>query len=186
MKRLTFVLTAFLLLACGGADAQKKSEPMKILVAYFSHSGNTRAMAEQIREATGADIFEIEPGEPYSSVYQEVLERGKREIKGNVKPPLKSMPGNLVQYDVIFVGSPNWWSTIAPPVATFLANEGLAGKTVVPFVTHGGGGMAGCEAAVKGLCPQSRMLKGLAVNGSSVKGAAPQVRKWLKEIGIVK
>lgn len=186
MKHLILIITVGLSLFYGRTNAQETSKPMKILVAYFSHSGNTRIIAEQIQKVTGADLFEIEVQNAYPSDYQGVLDRAKKEIGGNEKPALKNMPENLAQYDVIFVGSPNWWSTIAPAVATFLSTGNFTGKTVVPFVTHGGGGMARCEVDAKKLCPKATWLKGLAVNGSSVDSAASRVEKWLKEIGITK
>lgn len=186
MKHLILIITVGLSFFYGRANAQETSKPMKILVAYFSHSGNTSTIAEQIQKATGADLFEIEVRDAYPSDYQGVLDRAKKEINDHVKPALKDMPENLAQYDVIFIGSPNWWSTIAPAVVTFLSTGDFAGKTLVPFVTHGGGGMARCEADAKKLCPKAIWLKGLAVNGSSVDGAASRVKKWLKEINITK
>lgn len=182
----TIVALSFVCIGIGSINAQKTDKPMKTLVAYYSYSGNTRTVAQQIQKATGADIFEIEVKNAYPSDYQALLDRAKKEINNNGKPVLKSMPKDLAQYDVIFVGSPNWWSTIAPPVATFLSNGNFSGKTIVPFVTHGGGGMAQCETNAKKLCPQAKMLKGLAINGSAVQSATPRVEKWLREIGIIK
>lgn len=186
MKHLILIMTVGLSLLCGGASAQETNKSMKVLVAYFSHSGNTRTIAEQIRKATGADLFEIEVRDTYPSDYQGVLDRAKKEINGHEKPVLKAMPEDLAQYDVIFIGSPNWWSTIAPAVVTFLSTGDFTGKTLVPFVTHGGGGMARCETDARKLCPKASWLKGLAVNGSSVDRAALRVEKWLKETGIAK
>lgn len=186
MKHLILILTVCFSLLSTGTSAQETNKPMKILVAYFSHSGNTRTMAEQIQKVTGADLFEIKVQEAYPSNYQDVLDRAKKEISGNEKPALKAMPENLAQYDVVFIGSPNWWSTIVPAVATFLSEGDFAGKTLVPFVTHGGGGMARCEEDAKKLCPKAIWLKGLPVNGSSVNGAGPRVEKWIKEMGIIK
>ena len=124
-----------------GAKAQPTPEgSKKMLVAYFSHTGNTRAIARQIQEATGADIFEIVPANPYPAAYADVLARGRRELKDNVMPGLKSEVPDIAPYDVIFVGSPNWFNTIAPPVMTFLSSREFSGKTIVPFVTYGGGG----------------------------------------------
>lgn len=185
MKQLVFVLTALLSLSGEGVSAQKTSKPMKILVAYYSLSGNTRTIANQIQKATGADRFEIDVAKAYPSDYQSVVDQAKKEINNGEKPALKAMPEDLSQYDVIFIGSPNWWSTIAPPVATFLTNGNFSGKTIIPFVTHGGGGMARCETDIEKLCPQSTLLKGFAINGSSVQNATPRVQKWLQEIGIM-
>ena len=121
-----------------GLNAQTAKAPKKMLVAYFSHSGNTRTVAEQIREATGADIFEIEPAAAYPTNYQAVVDQAKKEVNSGFKPALKSKPENLGKYDIIFVGSPCWWYTIAPPVATFLSSYDLSGKTIAPFMTHEG------------------------------------------------
>ena len=125
--------------AVSGAGAQQPSG--KVLVAYFSHSGNTREVARQISEATGGDLFEIVPATPYPTEYRAVVDQGKKEIEAGVRPALKNPVGDLSQYDVIFVGSPCWWATIAPPVATFLTSYDFAGKTVVPFMTHEGSRM---------------------------------------------
>ena len=103
--------------AVSGAGAQQPSG--KVLVAYFSHSGNTREVARQISEATGGDLFEIVPATPYPTEYRAVVDQGKKEIEAGVRPALKNPVGDLSQYDVIFVGSPCWWATIAPPVATW-------------------------------------------------------------------
>ena len=151
----------------------------KILVAYFSHSGNTREIAKQIQKATGCDIFEIQPVAAYPDDYQTVVDQAKREIAAGYKPALKTKVDDIGKYDVIFVGSPNWWSTIAPPVATFLTSYDLSGKTVVPFITHGGGGMANCAKDVKKLCPKSKVLDGRSFNGGAVKGAQDEVSKWI-------
>ena len=127
--------------AVSGAGAQPQQPSKKVLVAYFSHSGNTREVARQIGEATGGDLFEIVPATPYPAEYQAVVDQGKKEIAAGVRPALKNPVGDLSQYDVIFVGSPCWWATIAPPVATFLTSCDFAGKTVIPFMTHEGSGM---------------------------------------------
>jgi len=153
----------------------------KILIAYFSHSGNTREIAKQIQKATGGDLFEIQPVDPYPNDYQAVVDQAKKEIKAGYKPALKAKAGDVCKYDVVFIGSPNWWSTIAPPVASFLASCDFTGKTVVPFITHGGGGMANCAKDVKKLCPKSDVLSGHSFNGGTVKDAQDEVSKWVGE-----
>jgi len=87
--------------------AQNSSTPKKILVVYFSHSGNTRVVAQQIQKATGADIFEIKPVKDYPAEYDEVVEQAKKEIRDEYRPALKTKLENISQYDIIFVGSPN-------------------------------------------------------------------------------
>lgn len=164
--------------AVSGAGAQQPSG--KVLVAYFSHSGNTRAMARQIAEATGGDLFEIVPAAAYPAEYGAVVDQAKKEIGGGVRPALKDRLPDVGAYDVIFVGSPCWWSTVAPPVATFLADCDWAGKTVVPFMTHEGSGMRHSEADIRRLCPRSTVPDGLAVRGSAVRNSKDEVGRWVR------
>ena len=157
-----------------------------MLVAYFSHSGNTREVARQIGEATGGDLFEIVPATPYPAEYQAVVDQGKKEIAAGVRPALKNPVGDLSQYDVIFVGSPCWWATIAPPVATFLTSCDLAGKTVVPFMTHEGSRMGRSEEDIRKLCAGATLLGGLPLRGGAVKDSRDVVRKWVQGLNLTK
>lgn len=191
-KAIIAIVAVILALAgyCNSAAAQEAGQQAvpakkKILVAYFSQTGNTREVADQIRNATGGDIFEILPAEPYTGDYQALVDQAQKEINAKYRPALKTKVEDIGSYDVIFVGSPNWWSTIAPPVASFLTSYDLSGKTIAPFVTHGGGGMAQCAEDVAALCPNSTVLQGLAVNGSAAKTAQEQVKKWLTDIKII-
>lgn len=168
------------------AHAQEPPKTKKILVAYFSRSGNTRLLAEQIQKATGGDIFEIQVAEPYPEAYREVTEQAKREIETGYKPALKTKPEHPEQYDILFIGSPCWWSTIAPPVATFLSEYGFSGKTVVPFMTHEGSRLGHSVEDIRKLCPEATVLEGLPVRGGAVKDAQNGVSEWLRRIGIAK
>lgn len=151
----------------------------KILIVYYSHSGNTRKLAKLIEKETGGTLFELLPEKAYPGDYNTVVEQAKREIQAGLHPALKTEVKNLANYDTVFVGTPNWWSTVAPPVAAFLENDDLSGKTVVPFCTHGGGGSGHIEAAVKQLCPDSTVLPVLSVYGDAAKSS--QVESWLKK-----
>ena len=113
------------------------------------------------------------------------LDQAKKEVNSGFKPALKSKPENLGKYDIIFVGSPCWWYTIAPPVATFLSSYDLSGKTIAPFMTHEGSRMGHSEADIKKLCAGATLLPGLPVRGGSVQEAAPEVAKWLRRIGVI-
>ena len=169
-----------------GAKAQPTPEgSKKMLVAYFSHTGNTRAIARQIQEATGADIFEIVPANPYPAAYADVLARGRRELKDNVMPGLKSEVPDIAPYDVIFVGSPNWFNTIVPPMMAFLSSRDFTGKTIVPFITHGGGGMGKSVQDVQRLVPGSTLFEGRAFRGDAVQGAGEDVLAWLRRLKLV-
>ena len=168
---------------------QKSEEPSqsavngkKILVVYFSHSGNTRELAEQIQKGAGGDIVEILAATPYPGDYDTVVKQAKQEVDSGFKPAIKTKIDNLKSYDVIFVGSPNWWSTIAPPIATFLTENDLSGKTIVPFITHAGSGLGRSVADIKKLSPQSTVLAGLAVWGRDVGSSQDKVSGWLKDL----
>ena len=154
-----------------------------VLVVYYSHSGNTRKIAELIQLKTDATLHEIQPKDAYPTDYDAVVKQAKKEIQAGLRPELASAI-DAAGYDTVFVGSPNWWSTIAPPVATFLAGCDLSGKTVVPFLTHGGGGAARMERDIAKLCPQAVMKPGLVVSGDGGSRAAAQVTAWLEQLGI--
>jgi flavodoxin len=112
------------------------------------------------------------------------VKQAKKEIGDGYKPELSGVGENLSQYDIIFVGSPNWWSTIAPPVTTFLTGFDLSGKTVVPFCTHGGGRQANLFKDITRLCPNSTVQKGFVVDGTVARRAKPDIKKWLQELKI--
>ncbi len=153
-----------------------------VLVAYYSRSGNTRAIANHIADEVGGTICEIEPEVAYPSAYSAVVEQAKKEIQAGDKPRIRAQVDDTEAYDTVFIGSPNWWGTIAPPVATFLCEHNLSGRTVVPFCTHGGGGQQRVMKDIARLCPQSTVLDGLAVHEAGM-GKAP-VSEWLRKIGM--
>lgn len=185
MKARIILLTIFTILAINTVlPAQTSSK--KILVVYFSHTGNTRIMAEQIKNATDADIFEIQPVKNYPEDYKTVEAQAKKEIDASYKPELKTKISNIESYDVIFVGSPNWWTTIAPPVATFLSSYNFSGKTIIPFITHDGSRMGRSVSDIKVLCPRSTVLEGLPIKGINVKDANAEIIQWLIDIKIIK
>ena len=183
-----FLLTTIfcMMFACGIMPGEK--EKPKILVVYFSHTGNTRFVAEQIKKITKGDIFEVIPAKDYPNDYQVLVELAKEEINSGYKPELKNKIKNIKDYNVIFIGSPNWWNTIAPPIHTFLADYDLSGKKIIPFMTHGGGGMGRIVADIKKLCPNSTFLTEYSCNGDDVKKAETEadIVKWLKSIGMIK
>ena len=111
----------------------------KLLIVYYSQScGNTARIAKALQAATGADLFRIETEKPYEGSYEEVVDEGQREVEAGYEPPVKPCPYDLSSYDVIAVGTPTWWYTMAPAVRTFLHGQDFTGKTVVPFMTNGG------------------------------------------------
>ena len=156
----------------------------KILVSYYSHSGNTAEIASFIKEQTGGTLFEITPVLPYPVSYNEVVKQAKLEIQAEQKPELKTKINDIETYDIIFVGSPNWWGTIAPPVASFLSEYGLSNKIIVPFCTHGGGGYGSIFKDIALLCPDSNVLDGFELFGKGYGSVADKISLWLSRIGI--
>ena len=158
---------------------------MKTAVIYFSWSGNTRFAAETIAKKAGADIFEIKAETPYSSDYGKCCDEAKPECYGKTLRPIKPIAGlDLVQYDIVFVGTPNWWGTMAPPVRTWVtkSKDALKGKTVCIFQTHGGGGMqrVGKEFA-EVIGDAAKVLPPKAVRGSSVHRATAALEAFVDE-----
>ena len=111
----------------------------KMLIIYYSFSGNTKHIAEKLREKTGGDVFQIETVKTYPSEYSALTEEAKRELQTNDLPALKKGPPNMSSYDLILVGGPVWWYTVATPVMSFLKQADFAGKKVSAFCTHEGG-----------------------------------------------
>jgi flavodoxin len=158
----------------------------QILIVYFSRSGNTRGIADLIHREAGGTIHEIRPEVPYPSSYDAVVEQAGREIRAGYKPALQSTFDHIESYDTVFVGSPNWWGTIAPPVATFLSEHDLSGRTIVPFCTHGGGGLGRVEKDIAKLCPRSTILSSLEIYGSGAGNAQAKVSTWLRQVGMTR
>ncbi len=111
----------------------------KLLIAYYSWSnGNTERIAKTLQRIAGGELLKIDTAVPYSGSYNDVVEQGQREVQQGYEPELKPIDVDIAGYDVIAVGTPTWWYTMAPAVKTFLHQNDLTGKTVVPFMTNGG------------------------------------------------
>ena len=173
-----------LVFSCFQSSAQESPSP-KILITYYSYSGNTQNIANQISEIVGGDIFRIEPLKSYPEDMDEILKVSKEEIDSNYNPPLKAKVDNIGQYDIIFVGTPNWYNTIAPPVASFLAEHDLSGKTIVPFSTHGGGGEANCFTDIKAATESANILEGIAIYEGSIGDVNQKLVGWLNAINVI-
>lgn len=155
----------------------------KILIAYYSWNGNTKKIAETIQEFTDGHLFEIVPVQPYSDDYGEVVKKAKEEIRAGYLPDIKAVP-DTKSYSKIFAGTPNWWSTMAPPLASFLAAADLKNKTVIPFLTHGGGGAGTFEKDTAAMCPDSLVTKAFTTYHSGDFSTPAELDKWLKAIGV--
>jgi flavodoxin len=197
MKKLTVIailIIEFLGVVCMGTRNSFAGEKNntnnlsqgKILIAYFSHSGNTREIANQIHSLVGGDIFEIRSVQTYPNEYDAVVKQAKKEQEANLRPALTRKVMDIDSYSVVFVGYPNWWGTMPMPVFSFLEGHNLKGKIIIPFCTHEGSRMGRSVSDIRKLCPQSTVREGLAIRGKSVKDAQSDVDTWLREMGLVK
>lgn len=154
------------------------------LIVYYSRSGNTRAVAKQIHATIGGDLLEIQTVHPYPEEYRATTDQAKKELAEGYKPPLATKVPDMQKYALVFLGSPNWWGTIAPPVMTFLSEYDFSGKTIAPFITHGGGGAGRSTADIRKLCPKASVAEALAISGRSAASAQKDVAAWLAHLGL--
>lgn len=165
----------------------------KKLIAFYSRAdenyangliktlsvGNTEIAAGIIKELTDADLFKIEQTQPYASDYNKCIAQAQADQRRNARPGLKSFPETLDEYDVIYLGYPNYWSTMPMAVFTFLEHFDFSGKTIKPFCTHEGSGLGNSLNDIKKLCPTAKIEKGLTIHGGSVKQSRNDIEKWI-------
>jgi flavodoxin len=170
----------------------------KSLIAYFSRKGNnyvdgsivnlpignTEVVAKKIQELTGSDMFEIKTVKSYPEDYTETTNVAKEELSNNSRPELTEIVDDMDSYDVIYIGYPNWYGTMPMAVFTFLESYDFSGKTIIPYCTHEGSGLGQSVRDIKKLCPNSRVLDGLAIKGGSVNRNQNDVSAWLHKLGI--
>ncbi len=138
---------------------------MSPLVVYYSYSGITRRLAEDIALITDGDLRELKPQKPYSFSYNTAVKEAREEIEKGYCPPLIQGTETIENAEVVFIGSPNWLKTFAPPVLSFLRMVDLSGKTIIPFCTHGGGGFGRMIEDYKKECKNSIIKDGIALKG---------------------
>lgn len=204
MKTKLLFLFAWLMSAATGCSAdepqkelpdtppvEKPEEPAepsgnkKVLVVYFSHTGNTRTIAEYIHDTVKSDLVEIKTADTYTDDYDTLLAQIREEVASEYCPPLTTKIGDIASYDVVFVGYPIWVETAALPIRTFLTTHDLTGKTVVPFCTSGTSSAETSYRLVRSLCPQSEVLEGIQIRRGTYDTAYERVVAWLQKIGIV-
>ncbi len=166
----------------------KISGESKVLVAYFSWSGNGQQIAIWIADETGGDLFRIVPTESYGEDYGACADRAKNELDNKIRPELAEHidAETMAQYDVIYIGFPVWWYDLPMPVWTFLEEYDLSGKTVIPFFSHNGSSSgANSVNRVAELAKSATVLTddALSLRGSSVSSSEKEVRDWVKGLG---
>ena len=186
LKMMIIIATAMVTaVSCGPKKETHKEEAPKMLVLYYSQTGNTKAVAEEIANKLGADIEEITMLEPYDPDFQTTIDRCMKDREQGILPEIQPVKADLANYDVIFLGFPVWFGTYAPPVITFLNNADLSGKKIVPFCTFGSGGL---ESSVKDLVaaePDAEVLPGYGVRAARLEAMPKEVDNFLKANGFL-
>lgn len=147
--------------------------------------GNAARLAGWIQQEVGGDLHSITVAEPYSSDYDECLDRAADEKADNARPALTSHVDNMEDYDIVFLGFPNWWYTLPMPVLTFVEEYDWSGKTVVPFVTHGTGGLSSTIRDLTAALPEDvTILDAIGVYRPEVAGAQDDIIAWLDTLDL--
>ena len=157
----------------------------KILVAYFSASGETKKLAKTIAGVTGGDLFEIAPQVPYTAAdldWMDANSRSTLEMKDEKsRPAIGTAVADMGQYEAVFVGFPIWWYQAPRIIETFLESYDFSGKKVVPFATSGGSGLGKTEDILKAVCPAAQWLPGKRLRSGESAGA---VQEWVHKLDI--
>ncbi|MBP5535384.1 MAG: flavodoxin [Bacteroidales bacterium] len=201
MKIRSILTAALALLLATGCNAQNKQEntntitqsnnkTMNKIVIFFSHAGdnysvgnievgNTKIVADYISEITGADQYEIVTHKYDGMAYMPLIELAKKEAADGELPPYEGAAPDLSKYDTVFIGGPVWWGTYPQVMFTLFKDIDLAGKTVIPFTTDEGSGLANCVSDVKKAFPKANVTKGFSIYGHEVRTGKAKVEKWL-------
>ena len=179
-------------IGCAGQNKTKDTKDMKAIVIFFSHAGenysvgnievgNTKIVADYISELTGADQFEIVAEKDYDMPYNKLIQVAKEEANNGELPAYKG-DIDVSKYDTIFIGGPIWWGTYPQVMFTFFRNHDLNGKTIIPFVTHEGSGLASTVSDIKKAWPNATVKGGFAIYGHEVRSGKTKVEKWIKRL----
>ena len=171
--------------------SQKQNNMNKSIVIFFSHAGdnysvgnievgNTKIVADYITEIKGADQYEIVTHKYDGMAYMPLIELAKEEANKGELPPYEGTAPDLSQYDTVFIGGPVWWGTYPQVKFTLFKNINLDGKTVIPFTTHEGSGLASCASDVKKAFPKAKVTGEFSIYGHEVRTGKAKVEKWLK------
>ena len=158
-------------------------EAGNVLIVYFSQTGNTETVANIIHDNVGGDIVKLETTEAYPSNYDELVDYAQQEQQEDARPELSTVIENIEQYDTIFLGYPNWWGDMPMAIYTFLDTYDLSGKTIAPFITHGGSGLSGTPENIQEEELNASVTEGLAIDGDEASDSSEDVVEWLNSLG---
>lgn len=185
-SRRTMLATPALLAFAGTACAQDGEaiavKGSKTLVTYLTRSGNTRVIAGTLQRTLDADLFEIRPARPYPEDYEQHVAQVTRERDSGFEPVLAARVENIAAYDQIYLGFPIWGETAPPPIRSFLKAHDLRGKTLRPFITHGGYGVGSSPAVLASHAPRARIEAPFVMEADQERRTLDRVRGWLGQI----
>lgn len=195
MKSIILAVSALLVgVSCNGQTTKNQNKMSKSIVIFFSHAGdnysvgnievgNTKIVADYISEIAGAEQFEIVTHKYDGMAYTPLTRLAQEEANKGELPPYEGKAPDLNGYDTVFIGGPVWWGTYPQVMFTLFKDINLDGKTVYPFTTHEGSGLASCVSDVKKAFPKANVQKGFSIYGHEVRTEKAKVEKWLKSIG---
>lgn len=161
----------------------EENDAKKVLVLYYSQTGVTKSVAEEIQAQLGADIEAIEVEEAYDGDFNATIERCQKETAEGILPTVKDIKANLDEYDVVFLGYPIWFGTYAKPIEALVKKIDFAGKKIVPFCTFGSGGLQASTQALKSALPKAEVAEGYGVRTVRVDAAKEELNRFLIEWG---
>jgi len=164
--------------ACAEPGGAPPTSAAKMLVAYFTRSGNTKVIAGTTQRKLGADLFEIRAATAYPEDHEKTVAQAKLERDRGVEPPLAESVSNLPQYDAIFLGFPIWGETAPPVIRSFLKAHDLRGKTLRPFITHGGYGLGSSLAVLASHAPGARIEAPFVMKADQERRTLNAVTGW--------
>lgn len=185
MSKMTWMMLPAMAAMMAAVSCAQKKEAPKVLVIYYSQNGGTKAVAEEIANALGADMEAIEAVVPYDGNFQETIERSGAEREQGILPDIQPLQADLAAYDLIFLGYPVWFGTYAPPIAKLLENPGFSGKKIVPFCTFGSGGLLSSAKDLAEKLPDAEILPGYGVRAARMAAMPAEVDQFLKANGYV-
>ena len=194
MKKLLLILAALLGFNMTAYSQENTNNMKKSIVIFFSHAGdnyavgnievgNTKIVADYISEIAGADQFEIVTHKYDGMAYNPLIKLAQEEANRGELPPYEGSAPDLSQYDTVFIGGPVWWGTYPQVMFTLFKDINLDGKTVIPFTTHEGSGLASCVSDVKKAFPKAKVTGEFSIYGHEVRTGRAKVEKWLKGLG---
>jgi flavodoxin len=196
--RFIWLLVGFCSL-CSCSRAQTTLNNEKVLIVYLSRTNNTKAVAEIIHQNIGGTLVALELVTPYPQNYQKIVDQVARENESGHLPALKTKVDSIETYDKVFVGFPTWGMQLPPPIKSFLTQYDLKGKTIVPFNTHAGYGAGNSFTMIRQLCPGSKVMEGISIQGGverdgilfvmegkKEKEAHLEIERWLKKLNILR